>query len=106
MHEFTLRHQQENGGKCVVPDFNLQVLKGSETAEHASFMFSPEYLTRAVAALVSHIWLLWRNDEVPALYTSDAPVFRHAHFEHPFLGGAGLECLGVPGSARKHAAEY
>lgn len=44
---------------------------------------------------MSHIWLVIRNDLPIPFFTSDSPVYHHAHDKHWFFGGAGLGSRGV-----------
>ncbi len=96
MHEVARKHYESKGEKVEVQPVNLGIPVDRLPVVHAKTMFSPEYILQAVGALNSHIWLVGRNDTTQPLYTSDAPVFRHPHVQHPLLGGgAGLTSLGV-----------
>lgn len=51
--------------------------------EQAMFMFDPTTLNAFVRALTNHIWLVGVNETRQPLYTSDSPVVKKAHTQHP-----------------------
>ncbi|MCJ7667075.1 MAG: DUF4238 domain-containing protein [Anaerolineae bacterium] len=51
--------------------------------EQAMFMFDPTTLNVFVRALTNHIWLVGVNETRQPLYTSDSPVVKKAHTQHP-----------------------
>lgn len=95
VHEFMQHHHEAKGERVEVQPVDLGYSKERESTEHASFMFDPHFLERAVKVLVSHIWLVFRNDLLMPLYTSDSPVYHHPHVKHWAFGGAGLAAPGV-----------
>jgi hypothetical protein len=73
-------------------DFNISAL--DLPGAHAEFMLTTSYLDQAAAALAGHIWFVAQNDTDQPLYTSDAPVVRHAH-DSSWAGGMGLASRGI-----------
>ena len=92
-HDLVLQEIERRFG-IKPPPGEEQISPERSAFEHARFMFRKEYRLKAVAALMSHIWVVGRNDTENPLYFSDAPVTQYPHINHPFRG-TGLTTKGV-----------
>jgi hypothetical protein len=63
--------------------------------EHARMMFSPKFTSPMKKAILSHIWVIGINHTGKALYTSDSPVVRYPHVQHPLMGSNGVASPGI-----------
>ena len=63
--------------------------------EQAKLMFDPAKTRELIRILNNHIWHVGVNETEFPFYTSDNPIVRQAHIDHPFLGGIGLQSPGV-----------
>jgi hypothetical protein len=82
------------------PDLNMEGVRvrAGETAgplHQTRLMFDPEFVNRMMEALMGHIWILGINQTDRLFYTSDTPVVKQRHVDHPVLGTGGWASPGI-----------
>jgi hypothetical protein len=91
---------RERRGIPLKPDASLSALlspdkeKTAKLAQIASIE-NPESIQNIVEILLNHIWIIGINRTAQPFYTSDNPVARWAHKNHPLRSYSGLRSEGV-----------
>jgi len=78
-------------GSAIRAEADEQWLGLFQTAQ----LFNPEMLRMLTSALLDHIWFLGHSCTGRALYTSDHPFVRRAHYQQPHMGTLGLASPGI-----------
>ncbi len=94
-HDMIRRHLAANDE--LVGDAMPLTTVSEENAplEHAAFMFVGRFVESVMPVLLDHIWSIGDNRTPLPLFTSDAPVVRYPHVNHPPYGGSGFASTGV-----------
>jgi hypothetical protein len=93
-------HFKKKQGIQLKPDASLGALlspdkeKTAKLAQLASIK-NPESIQGIVEVLLNHIWIVGINKTDQPFYTSDNPVVRWAHKNHPLKSYSGLRSEGV-----------
>jgi len=94
-HEFAQRYKAERGEVIKSENPIIPIPPGITPLEHARIMFDQPLIERIMFILFQHIWLIADNQTPQPFFTSDAPVMRQPHYNHPVYGGAGFGSKGV-----------
>jgi len=62
---------------------------------HAQFMMDPKVWEEFTGILLRHIWIIGVNNTAQPLYTSDNPIVRQPHKQHPHMSYSGLASEGI-----------
>jgi hypothetical protein len=64
-------------------------------AVHVGYLFSEDRIAEYATHLMGHIWVLGVNETIQPFYTSDHPVVKKFHAQHPGEKSAGIRRPGI-----------
>lgn len=105
----TLVELMEKGGQAIVnmmakmktpdasPDLYPQIKYDKKNASllHTQNLFDRDFLIMMTETINRHIWVIGLNETNQPLYTSDHPVVKRGHIQHPFLSFSGVGAKGI-----------
>lgn len=75
--------------------FNIKLRDGGEAAIHAQTILDKDFVLKLTDIVHNHIWIVAVNLTSSPFYTSDHPIARRPHIEHPFLSMSGYASKGI-----------
>ncbi len=94
-HEILMRSVAVEPPEWKDVPFNVKLREGGEAAIHAETILDKDFVLKLADILHNHIWIVGINRTPMSFYTSDHPIARHAHVEHPFFGMSGYASRGI-----------
>ena len=76
-------------------EYSVERGKDMSSLVQAGMIFDEDTLLRFVEGLLTHIWIIGKNNTENPLYTSDNPVVRTPHYSDPYKSYSGLGSYGI-----------